>query len=74
MPQSLVMAVGTGVGFFIAFVGLCELSFPHVSNTPADVKKRRPDWESSGATPPHLWVWVVVKLNVSRRTLYSTHS
>lgn len=26
MPQSLVMAVGAGIGLFIAFIGLCELS------------------------------------------------
>lgn len=25
MPQSLVMAVGAGIGLFIAFIGLCEL-------------------------------------------------
>ena len=24
MPQSPVMAVGAGIGFFIAFIGLCE--------------------------------------------------
>ncbi len=24
MPQSLVMAVGAGIGLFIAFIGLCE--------------------------------------------------
>ena len=24
MPQSLVMAVGAGIGLFIAFIGLCK--------------------------------------------------
>lgn len=31
MPQSLVMAVGAGIGLFVAFVGLCELSIFYAS-------------------------------------------
>lgn len=29
MPQSLVMAVGAGIGLFIAFIGLCEQSISY---------------------------------------------
>ena len=28
MPQSLVMAVGAGIGLAIAFIGLCEQQIP----------------------------------------------
>jgi xanthine/uracil/vitamin C permease (AzgA family) len=31
MPQSLVMAVGAGIGLFIAFIGLCEQLISYAS-------------------------------------------
>jgi xanthine/uracil/vitamin C permease (AzgA family) len=70
MPPSLVMAVGAGIGLFIAFVGLCELFFHEISQLVFTNFQLPVVWESLVEIQPISLGSVVASLNV----IFSTHN